>query len=362
MVGPIIYNLFIILGAYLLGPRMGITGMAVGTVVGACANFLLQFAVLLRVKWQYRPTLQLSHPGIKQMLRLMLPAILGLSITQLNQIITQNLASGLAQGSITALQLANRLMQFPLGIFAMATSQVYFPTMTRQVAQGQMDAFRETFSKGLRSILFVTIPSAAGLIVLRVPLVSFLFETGEFTASDTMATAHALLYYCLGLAAQSGIQIITRIYYSLQDTKTPVKISVITMVLNTGLSLFLLITTSLAHGALALAYSASAVLSFCLYLLILRGKLGRIDGRRLVSTIVKATVASGVMALAVVWAGKIITPYLAGKWWATTAQVLVLSGWGVLVYGLITYGLRMEEAQEILDIFLRRFKARFGKE
>ncbi len=357
VIGPIFYNIFIILGAYLLGPRLGITGMAIGTIVGAMANFGLQLAALLLQTKYYRPTLRLSHPGMQRIIHLMLPAIIGLSITQLNQIITQNLASGLAQGSITALQLANRLMQFPLGIFAMGISQVYFPTMTRQVAQGEMDQFRNTFSRGLRAILFITIPSAVGLVVLRVPLVRFLFQAGEFTNSDTQATAYALLFYSLGLVAQSGIQILTRIFYSLQDTRTPVKVGIASVALNASLSIWLLRTTNLAHGALALAYSAAAVMNFLLYLGLLKYRLGKIDGRKLVLTIGKSSAASAFMAVGVIWANTLVSPYLPTE--AALGRMLevgILAGLGVLLYGGAAYLLRMEEAQETLGIFLRRFR------
>lgn len=355
--GPIFYNIAIILGAYLLGPRIGITGMAIGTIIGAIGNFTIQLAVLLRMGHQYRPMLKLSHPGIRRILHLMLPALVGLSVTQLNQIITQNLASGLAQGSITALQLANRLMQFPLGIFAMGISQVYFPTMTKQVAQGAMDQFRATFSRGLRAILFITIPSAVGLVVLRVPLIRLLFQAGEFDASDTQATAHALLFYGLGLVAQSGIQILTRIYYSLQDTRTPVKIGVISVAINTSLSIGLLRWTNLAHGSLALAYSIAATVNFLLYLTILKRRLGRIDGKKLVQTVVKSGIASAVMAIAVTWGMNSITPHIpVHTGTGRLIEVLVLTGIGVGVYIGITYSLKMEEAVDALAILTRRLR------
>ena len=157
VMGPILYNIGIILGAYILGPRIGIVGMAIGTVAGAVANFTLQLLQLRKWRHSYKLKIDLHHPGIRRIFTLMGPTVISLSVAQLNLLISQNLASGLAKGTITALSLANRLMQFPLGVFAMGISQVIFPTMTRQAAVGDWSALRHTFSRGLRSIFFITI-------------------------------------------------------------------------------------------------------------------------------------------------------------------------------------------------------------
>lgn len=355
VVGPIWYNIAITLGAYLLGPYIGITGMAIGTIFGSVGSFLIQLVVLLKYRHRFHYEFRLNHPGIKRILQLMGPALIGLSVTQLNQIINQNLASALPEGSITALQLANRVMQFPLGIFAMAISQVYFPTMSMQVAQGLIDDFRETFSKGLRMILFITMPAAAGLIILRVPVVRLLFETGEFGPSDTQATAYALLFYSLGLVAHSGIQIITRIYYSLQDTKTPVKVGLLSVVVNTTVCLLLLRLTDMKHGALALGYSVSGTINFFLYLILLRRRLGRINGTRIAQTVIKSGIACVIMGIAVMAVGNMISPLIdVASMRGRAIEVAILAGTGVAVYGICGLILRMEELQELLSIIVRR--------
>ncbi|NLL48233.1 MAG: murein biosynthesis integral membrane protein MurJ, partial [Firmicutes bacterium] len=270
--GPIIYNLGQILGAYLLGPLVGIMGMAVGTVLGALGNFSIQFpSVLKKAKRHYKPVLDFRHPGIRRMVMLMLPAVLGLSISQLNVIVSQNLASTLETGSIVALRLANRLINFPLGIFAMGISTAVFPTLARLTARGETAEFSRTLSFGLRIVFFITIPSAAGMAFLRVPIVRLLFESGEFFAADTLATAFVLLFYVPGLIAQSALQVTTRGFYSLQDTKTPVKIGFVTVVLNFLLSLAFLQWTNLGAGGLAFAYSLSSIFNMVLAL----GILGR---------------------------------------------------------------------------------------
>ena len=232
LLGPIMYNVAITLGAYVLGPTMGIMGMAVGTVAGAVTNFLMQVPFVASTARRFPWRINLKHPGLHKVLKLMVPTIIGLSIVQLNTIILTALASTLTDGRITALNLANRLVQLPLGVFGMGMSMVIYPVMSRLAAVGDMQQFRATLTTGLRSILFITVPSAAGLIALREPIVRLLFEVGEFGPDDTVTTAYALLFFSVGVFAVSSVQLLTRAYYSLQDTVTPVKIGALTVLTN----------------------------------------------------------------------------------------------------------------------------------
>ncbi|BAS28497.1 murein biosynthesis integral membrane protein MurJ [Limnochorda pilosa] len=353
MLGPIVYNLGIILGAYLLGPRIGIDGLAYGTVAGAFGNVLIQAPFVLR-KARWRPILEWAHEGMREILRLMGPALIGLSVAQVNLIVSTNLASALSEGSITALNMANRLMQFPLGVFAMGISTVLFPSMSRLAALGRADALRDTFSRGLRIILFVTVPSAVGLAVLGEPLIRLLFQAGAFGARDTAATYEALLYYTPALIGLSGVQIVTRVFYSLHDTRTPVRVSLFALGTNTLLSLLFLHRTSMAHAGLALAYSITTLLNLGLYLLILRRRLRRIEGGRLARGTAASLAASGLMALAV-WgvhgqvASRVDLATLSGRLVETLAPVAV----GVVVYGLASLLLQGEETRSLLRLVRR---------
>ena len=260
---------------------MSLTGLAIGVVVGAIGNFFVQFPFVRAYNKGYQFVMDFSHPGIRKIFKLMVPSLLGLSVTQINLIINQSLASGLAAGSITALRYANRLMQLPLGIFAMGISTAIFPTLARQASRREMDDFRATFSLGLRSVFFITVPAGIGLWVLGEPIVRLLFQGAEFTAADTKATAFALGFYSLGLFAQSGIQVITRVYYSLNDTVTPVLTGLATVVLNVLLNLFFLSQTNLAHGGLALAFSISGIFNFFALVFFLRRKIGAMGGGKI---------------------------------------------------------------------------------
>lgn len=344
MWGPIVYNVMIILATHLLGRRYGVVAMAYGTVAGAIGNLLIQIPFVLK-KWRgKRFAFDLSHPGLKQTLRLMGPAVISLSIFQINFIVLSNLASGLSEGSPTALRIGQTIVQLPLGVFAMGVSMVILPALSGLIARNEMDAFTRTFSQGLRAVFFVTIPSAVGLYVLRIPVISLLFETGAFTASDTRTAAVALAALAVGLWAQAGSQVLIQVFYSLQETKTLVRVSLIAILLNTSLSLLLLRITPWEHGALALAYSLTAIANLGNYLYSLRRKIGRIDGARIVATLALSAGASLVMGGVVHWLHLVSAPWfdtltLLGR----VAHLALSIGGGVLVYGGLALLFRMEE-------------------
>lgn len=356
--GPIIYNTAIILSAYLLGPRLGLTGMALGVVLGAVGNFLVQLPPFTERAGGYVPTIDINHEGIRHMGGLMLPALLGLSIAQINLIIGQNLASGL-DGGITALRLANRLIQFPLGVFAMGISTALFPELTRLAARDEVQEFKQSFSLGLRVVFLITIPAGMGLLALRVPIVRLLFESGQFTSRDTQATATALFFYSFGLFSQSGIQLLTKTFYSIRDTRTPVKIGLLNIVVNTLLSIFFLRKTSLGHGGLALAFSLTSLVNLMVFLHLLRRRLGTIDGRRIAAAALKSIFASIVMGLAVVMLagrleGMLNMAHFTGRLLQVGLSILA----GVLIYAAMVFLLRMEEVGYIIRLLKERLPAR----
>lgn len=360
LLGPIMYNVAITLSAYVLGPTMGIMGMAVGTVAGAVTNFLMQVPFVASTARRFPWRIDLSHPGLHKVLKLMLPTLIGLSIVQLNTIILTALASTLTDGRITALNLANRLVQLPLGVFGMGMSMVIYPVLSRLAAVGDIRQFRATLTTGLRSILFITVPSAAGLIALREPIVRLLFEVGEFGPDDTVTTAYALLFFSVGVFAVSSVQLLTRAYYSLQDTVTPVKIGAATVLTNALLSVGLLRWTGLEHGGLALAHSAASIGQMTIQLLLLRPRVGgRLEGRALLHTLSRSVLAAALMtpaaaAAAAAVGARVDLATLSGRVAEVGAGVLV----GVGVYAGAAALLRMEELGMVLSMFGRMTRRR----
>lgn len=296
---PAIYNLSIIAGALFLAPLIGVYGLAVGVVFGSLLHLLIQLPELLRKGLSYRPILDITHPGVREVGRLMVPRMVGLATVQVNFLVTTLLASGLAEGSVPALNYAWMLMLLPQGVFAMAVATAAFPTFSELAAREEVAALRATLSETLRLILYLTIPASVGLIVLREPLIHLLLQRGRFDPSSTEAVAWALQFYALGLFAHSGLEIITRAFYSLHDTRTPVVIGAAAMLVNIILSLLLI--RPLLHGGLALANSVATIGETLVLLLILRHRLGGVDGRHLLRSLSKICLGALVMGIGVHW-------------------------------------------------------------
>jgi len=269
--GPIIYNLGIIAGGWLLGGHLGVAGLSWGALAGAIAgNLLLQMMFLRRIGVRYQFNLHLKHPGVVKVGKLVLPVILGLSLPQVFVLINRAFASLLPPGAVSALDNANKQMQAPLGIFAQAISIAVFPTLSAQAARGDREAFRRTLLQGLRALWFLTVPVSVLMMVLSTDIVSILLQYKRFTAYDTRITAEALVFYCIGLFAFSSQAILNRAFYAVQDTVTPVVIGTLTTLVFVPLNWWLM--GPLAHKGLALAGSIAAILHVLWMLYALRRK------------------------------------------------------------------------------------------
>jgi putative peptidoglycan lipid II flippase len=291
---PAVYNLAIILAALFLAPAWGVQGLAVGVVAGSLGHLLVQVPALLRRRPRYFAGLGLQNPDVREVIRLMGPRVLGLAAVQINFLITANLASRLSEGSISAINYAWLMMLLPQGIIAQGIATAVFPTLSTLAAQSQLAALQRTLNAALRAILWLTLPAAAGLLILRTPLIQALLERGMFSAQSTAMTAYALAFFAFGLVAHSLLEVTTRAFYALHDTWTPVKIGIAAMVVNAGLGLLLL--APLAQGGLALANTIATTLETLALLWLIRPRLGGLGGRRLVNTLARSLAATMVMS------------------------------------------------------------------
>lgn len=354
--GPVFYNIAIIFGALFLSSRYGIKGMSYGVVIGAMGSFLIQAGgVKAHCGRYYRfGYIDLKNPGFRRMLWLMLPALIGLSATQANLWATNIMASSLPEGSLTALRFANRLVQLPIGIFASGIAVAFFPLLSGLVAQNKMAEFKDTLALALRTIFFLMIPAAVGLIVLRVPIIKLLFEGQKFTSRDTMLTAYALLFYSLALFAHAAIMVLPRAFYALKDTKTPVIVSVISVTFSIVFNWIFLKFTDLRVGGFALSFSLMGLLNMILLMVILHRKVGGIRGGKILGSFLKTLTASGVMGLALWGTMVIMESAFTNLHGHLKAAILVGGGMGVgvVVFFLTAIVLKMEE----LGAVLRRFR------
>jgi putative peptidoglycan lipid II flippase len=282
-----------------------IVSVAIGVTAGGLVQFLFQVPDFWKQGYKFvrkssgeEPlTLKaiLAHEGLRRIGQLILPATMGMAVNQINIFVSTILASLLATGSITYLYYSMRLVQFPVGIFGVAMGMAVLPLLAQHAARKEFGMLKDDFSFALRLLFFITVPSMVGLIALRLPIVNTLFQHGEFSQAAAMATAEALMYYSFGIWAIVGVRTVTATFYSMQDTKTPVKIAVCGVATNIIFSLILM--GPMLHSGLALANSIAATVNFILLFFFLRRKLGGIGTRRIMTSFAKTGAAALLMGL-----------------------------------------------------------------
>lgn len=349
---PVMYNVAIILGAWLLGPHLGIYALVVGAVGGALAHLLVQLPALWKKQVRYTLEISVRDPGVREVMQLMGPRVLGLLFVQLHFLVNTILASQLAAGSLSALNYAWLLMLLPLGIFAQAIATVIFPTFAHQVAAGERAAMRASFALILRLIIFLTLPAAVGLWVLDVPLVRMLFEHGEFSPHSTELVIFALHFYALGLVGHALVEISVRVFYALHDTWTPVLVGVGAMALNVLLSVMLV--GALQHGGLALANSVATTLEMLLLLALLNRRMEGLELGTLARSVARhalaAAVMGGVIVLALRGVQELAFAATTVGIWLTALGGIALA---VVSYGSVAWFVGSAEARWLLGVVLR---------
>jgi len=331
---PVFFNIFIIGCALFLSPTLAepILGVAVGVVAGGAAQFAMQLPGLKVRGMLFGLVVAPGHPGVRRIGKLMIPSLLGLSVTQINITVSTILASFFAGGP-TYLFYGMRLIQFPLGIFGVALATAILPTLSAQSARGALDELRATVSFGLRMILFIILPAMLGLILLREPLVHLFFEHGSFTHADTIATATAVFCYAVGLWAFAGVRIIVAAFYSLQDTKTPAITAAIAVTANIAFSLMLM--SPLGVSGLALATALAAMVNGGILVAVLNRRLGGVDWGSVGRTSLRAIVACLPLVVACLWvAGAQIWSH-PGDWIAKSVMLFVAIGFSVGGYAAV---------------------------
>jgi len=288
---------------YWLGPMLGIdpiSGMAIGVVLGGALQLAWQIPSLRSEGFSFHPGFDWNHPGLRHIIRLMGPAILGNAAVQINVMVNTNFASRIpGNGPVSWLGYAFRFMQLPLGLFGVAIASATLPSISRSAGAGNLEEFKRTLSKSLGMVFLLTLPSSIGLIVLGKTMIGAIYQGGKFQAFDTQQTALALSCYAIGLAGYSALKVLNPAFYALHDARTPMIVSVISIVINYATASLLLRGTSLGHAGLALSTSAVALFGAVALFAILRRRVGRIHGRALLDSIWKITLASAIMGGAV---------------------------------------------------------------
>lgn len=355
---PILLNLALIGAAVFLRNFFTepVYALAIGVLLGGFLQLTFQWPFLKRMGIRLKFNLNFRHPGVRRIGMLMLPAVLGAAIYQINVFIGTILASLLPKGSVSYLYYADRIVELPLGVFAFAVGTAALPSLSEQAVYEQYREMKRTVSFSLRLIFFVTVPATVALIYLREPIISVLFQRGAFSLNDTLLTAEALLYYTVGLWAFSSVRIAASAFYSLNDTKTPMKGAIIALVANVVMSLILM--DPLKHGGLALATSIGSVVNVLYLSYMLWRRIGAFLGRDFYVSLGKVSVASLIMLGAMVMWG-FLYPWQIGESFLNRFFYLFLEiGVGFIVFAAATWLLKSSETRLIVQAIARRM----GKE
>src|SRR5213082_1561776 len=358
------FNLGSIIGGvgigYWIDPHFGarsLAGLAVGTLIGGAWQLLGQFPSLWKDGYKYRTDFHWRDQGVRAVLTLMAPAIIAASAVQVNVLINSGFAASLGNGPVSWLNIAFRLMQLPLGIFGVAIGTVTLPLVSKSAAVGNIDEFRSILASGMRLAFLLTIPSAIGLAMLASPIISVIYEHGRFTAEMTRQTAGALQYYAIGLVAYAALKVLTPAFYAVGKRNTPMVVSFLAI----GANLFLnwLFTFRLGWGHRGLAFSTSlvATINFLLLYALMRRHTRRLETRQMLVGLGKICIAGALLAL-ICWA--------ANYWWLDAwsdmrffQKLTILLATIACAAGAFfgtAFLLRVSEVQDIVDVFLSRFR------
>ncbi len=329
---PVLLNLSLISSAIWLAPYFseGVMALAWGVLIAGALQFFFQFPFLMRIGLMPRPKLDYGHAGVRQILKLMLPALLGVSVSQINLLLDTVLASFLQTGSVTWLYFSDRLSELPLGVIGIAIGTVILPSLSRSHAGDSPERFSRTMDWALRLVMLIGLPAALALMLLAEPLIITLFYYGEMTAFDVEMSAKSLVAYASGLQAFMLIKVLAPGYFSRQDTKTPVKIGIVAMVANMVFNLSLI--WHLAHVGLALATSLAAWLNAGLLWWGLKRAGVYVPAEGWAGFIVRVLVGIGLMSAALVWLAPAVD-----VWLQADAVRRCVNLAGLVSVGLATY-------------------------
>jgi putative peptidoglycan lipid II flippase len=341
--GPAVLNVGMIVTVLALAGRVDppILSLALGVLVGGVGQMLVQIPSLRRVGLLVPPSRELDHPALRRVARLLLPAVVGLAAVQVMVFVNTLLASLLPAGSISFLYYADRVMEFPLGIFGIALASASLPAMSRQAAAGDIPGVASTVNFALRLAAFVSLPATVGLVVLSVPITRLLFERGRFSPDDTAATAVALIWYAVGLVGFAGARITAQAFYAVTEPATAVRLGVLSIAANLVAAVALM--GPMGHAGLAAASSFGAYVNMAGLLWAARRRFGPIGGHALLRSLARTAVACVPLGLWCLLAVRLVDHLSVDTTWRLAVWLGVTIGVGAVVFWLTSVLLRSPE-------------------
>jgi putative peptidoglycan lipid II flippase len=345
--------------------QWAIIGMAIGTLMGGAAQFAMQVPALFSVGFRFSPVLCFADEGVRRVIALMTPAILGTSAVQVNVLINTYFVSGI-DGAQGWLSYAFRLMQFPIGLFGVAVGTAAIPVLSRLASENKIKEFRDTVSSSMNLVFLMTLPSACGLIVLGEPIVRLIYERGKFDATATSMTAVALAGYSIGLTGYAAIKILSPAFYALNDAKTPMIIAIVSIGVNFIGSYFLRewlshygVTPETPHGyghvGVALATSIVALVNFFALAVIMRGRIQRLNGREIFASFLKIAAASAVLSAVCYFSYRLMLDRFGlGTFAVKLAEALVPIALGGMAFVIAAKLLRVKELEQAFGLIRKK--------
>jgi putative peptidoglycan lipid II flippase len=352
---PVMFNLTMIAAGVMTMPMMKapeqqVIWWAWGALLGGVLQMAVQLPSVWKLGYRWEWTLDWKDPGLRRIVTLMGPAIVGLSVTQINLFINTIIASYLPEGSVTYLYYGNRLMQLPLGVFGVAIATALLPISSGHLARGEKDDFVKTLAFGLRLLFLITVPAAVGIIVLSEPINRLLFQYGRFTPEAVAAVAQASILYTTGLVAYAGVKVIVPTFYALNDAKTPLFAALISVVVNVGLNLAFM--RPLGYRGLALATAVAAFVNFGFLLFRLRQRVGNLDGRRIFNSLWRVCLSAAGMGW-LIWASSQGWLPHAGQHVPRAVmafKVFALIGFGALAFAAFGWFFHIPEQRRVFNL------------
>ncbi len=355
---------------YWIGPHIGlqpIFGMAYGVVFGGAMQLFFQVPSLLRQGFSYWPRLSASHPGLRNILRLMGPAILGNASVQINSVINTNFAAGITDaaghvinGPVSWLSYAFRFMQLPLGLFGVSIASATLPAISRSAAAENIAEFRQTLSRSIAMVMLLTIPSSAGLAVLGESMIAAVYQGGHFSRADTHQTSIALSCYAVGLTGYAALKVLAPAFYALNDARTPMIVSLCSILVNYATANTMIRFAGLGHAGLALSTSAVALFGFFVLLLVMRNRIHGVNGGALLASFLKITTASAAMSAVCGAASHLMLRSLGHSRLGHLATLGVAVPLGAICFYIGCRLLKVAELDAARDAFVAPLLRRFG--
>ena len=349
----VFYNLGIIIGILFLSGPLWILGPAVGVIIGAALHVLVQLPLILSMGFRFSLSFSLFHPGVKEITRLMSFRTIGLAAEQINETVGLILASLISAASVTYLTFAQHLQIVPIGLFGATLAQAALPVLSSEKSRGRMDEFKTTLLTTFHQILFLALPAAAILIILRIPSVRLVFGASQFDWEATVLTGRTLGFMSVGLAAQAVSLLLVRGFYAIKDTKTPVYVSLVVVAVNIILSFYFIRVLLLDIWSLGLAFSISAILSGILLFWTLHFKIGGFDIKAVLGPFSKMLMATIIMGASLYIPVKLLDQVIFDT--TRTINLLILTGlasvFALSVYIFLVWFMKVKELSTFINLF-----------